>query len=101
VPKVRRDYTRSPLAPFAYGWAQVMKRRLPGQAARLIAGGGAEALMAHWILVSRRLADAVREAGGQLYVWTVDDPTKIAWLEAIGVDAVITNDPRLFAPASV
>jgi glycerophosphoryl diester phosphodiesterase len=96
VPKVRRDWTRSPLAPIAFGWAQVAKRRLPGQAAKLIASGGAEALMAHWILVSRRLADAVRESGGQLYVWTVDDLEKIAWLEAIGVDGVITNDPRLF-----
>jgi glycerophosphoryl diester phosphodiesterase len=46
--------------------------------------------------VSQRLADAVRDAGGQLYVWTVDDPERIAWLEAIGVDGVITNDPRLF-----
>ena len=101
VPHVRRDYTRTPLAPLAYGWAQVMKRRLPAQAHRLISSGGAEAIMSHWILASKRLADAVRAAGGQLYVWTVDDPKKIAWLEAIGVDAVISNDPRLFGePAS-
>jgi glycerophosphoryl diester phosphodiesterase len=102
VPKVRRDWTRSPLAPVALGWAQVVKRRLPGRAAKLISSGGAEALMSHWILVSRRLAEAVHDAGGQLYVWTVDDPKKIAWLESIGVDGVITNDPRLFgepAPA--
>jgi glycerophosphoryl diester phosphodiesterase len=96
VPKVRRDYTRWPFAPAAYAWAQVMKRRLPAQAAALIDSGGAEALMSHVILVSPRLVDAVRGAGGQLYVWTVDDAAKIAWLEAIGVDGVITNDPRLF-----
>jgi glycerophosphoryl diester phosphodiesterase len=52
--------------------------------------------MSHHILVSPRLAEAVHEAGGQLYVWTVDDEKKIAWLESIGVDGVITNDPRLF-----
>jgi glycerophosphoryl diester phosphodiesterase len=96
VPKVRRDYTKSPLAPLAYGWAQVMKRRLPGQAARFIRDGGAEALMSHFILVSPRLVEAVQGAGGQLYVWTVDDPKRIAWFESIGVDGVITNDPRLF-----
>jgi glycerophosphoryl diester phosphodiesterase len=96
VPKVRRDYTRWPFAPLAYAWAQIAKRRLPGQAAALIESGGAEALMSHVILVSPRLVDAVRGAGGQLYVWTVDDAAKIAWLEAIGVDGVITNDPRLF-----
>ena len=102
VPKVRRDWTKHPLAPVVLALAQVAKRRLPRQAARMIARGDAEALMAHWLLVSPRLADAVREAGGQLYVWTVDDTEKIAWLEAIGVDGVITNDPRLFgdpAPA--
>jgi glycerophosphoryl diester phosphodiesterase len=97
VPKVRRDYTKSVLAPAAYGWAQVMKRRLPGQAAKLIRAGGADALMSHLILVSPRLVEAVQGAGGQLYVWTVDDGKKIAWLESIGVDGVITNDPRLFA----
>jgi glycerophosphoryl diester phosphodiesterase len=29
-------------------------------------------------------------------VWTVDDASVIARLEGLGVDAVITNDPRLF-----
>jgi glycerophosphoryl diester phosphodiesterase len=40
--------------------------------------------------------DKVHAAGGQLYVWTVDEAEEIARLEALGVDAVITNDPRLF-----
>jgi glycerophosphoryl diester phosphodiesterase len=73
-----------------------VERRLPGQAAKLIRDGGAEALMSHFIIVSPALVRAVHEAGGQLYVWTVDDPKRIAWLESIGVDGVITNDPRLF-----
>jgi glycerophosphoryl diester phosphodiesterase len=34
--------------------------------------------------------------GGQLYVWTVDERRRIAALEGLGVDGVITNDPRLF-----
>lgn len=100
VPKVRRDYTRSVLAPVAYGALQVMRRRLPPRAARLIETGGAEALMAHYLLVTRRLVEAVRGAGGQIYVWTVDDAKRIAHFEALGVDGVITNDPRLFAPAA-
>jgi glycerophosphoryl diester phosphodiesterase len=40
--------------------------------------------------------EAVHGAGGQLYVWTVDDAIRIAALERMGVDGVITNDPRLF-----
>ena len=98
VPHVRRDYTKTVLAPAAYVWAQVVKRRMPAQAERLIAAGRIEALMSHYILVSPRLVEAVHRAGGQLYVWTVDDAKRIAWLEAIGVDGVTTNDPRLFAP---
>jgi glycerophosphoryl diester phosphodiesterase len=101
VPKVRRDYTRGPLAPFAYLVALWWRRRLPARAAALIRSGGCEALMSHWLLASSRLAKAVHEAGGQLYVWTVDDVKRIAALEAMGVDGVITNDPRLFDPPPV
>ena len=52
--------------------------------------------MSHYVLVTRQLVKRIHAAGGQLYVWTVDDAAKIARLEALGVDAVITNDPRLF-----
>jgi glycerophosphoryl diester phosphodiesterase len=102
VPHVKRDYTKGPLAPPAYLIALGYRALLPGRAAAMIRSGGCEAMMAHWILVSARLAREVRAAGGQLYVWTVDDARKIAALEGIGVDGVITNDPRLFgerAPA--
>ena len=96
VPRVRRDYTRSPLAPIAYLLARVLRRRLPAQAGRLLRGHRIEAVMAHWLMVSPRLVDSVREAGGELYVWTVDDARRIERLGALGVDGVITNDPRLF-----
>ena len=96
VPRVRRDYTRTALALPAYAVARWWRARLPGRAGALIGAGGAEAVMAHWLLMSPRLADAVHGAGGQLYLWTVDDPRRLAAYEALGVDGVITNDPRLF-----
>jgi glycerophosphoryl diester phosphodiesterase len=52
--------------------------------------------MAHWRLVTGRLVREVHSAGGELYVWTVDDPARIRALEALGVTGVITGDPRLF-----
>ena len=55
--------------------------------------------MAHWRVVTRALVRAVRASGGDLYVWTVDDAGQIAKLTAMGVDGIITNDPRLFANA--
>ena len=96
VPKVKRDYTRSALAVPAYAVIRWMRARLPGQAAARIRAGGCEAIMAHRLLVGSRLVEAVHAAGGELYVWTVDDALKIRSFEQLGVDGVITNDPRLF-----
>jgi glycerophosphoryl diester phosphodiesterase len=53
--------------------------------------------MVHWRLVTGRLVRSVRYAGGELYVWTVDELPRLRALEALGVTGVITNDPRLFA----
>jgi glycerophosphoryl diester phosphodiesterase len=55
VPRVRRDYTRTVLALPAYGIARWWRARLPGRAATLIRDGDAEAVVAHWLLVSPRL----------------------------------------------
>jgi glycerophosphoryl diester phosphodiesterase len=65
-------------------------------AARAIRAGECHALMVHWRLVTPRVARAVQRAGGELYVWTVDDQRRIRALQAMGVTGVITNDPRLF-----
>ena len=51
--------------------------------------------MAHWRLVTPRLARAVRRAGGELYVWTVDDARRIRALEAIGVAGVSKGSDTL------
>jgi glycerophosphoryl diester phosphodiesterase len=96
VPRVRRDYTRSALVVPAYVVARYWRARLPGQAAARMRAGGCEAVMAHRLLVSARLVRAVHAARGQVYVWTVDDAARIRAYEALGVDGVITNDPRLF-----
>ena len=97
VPQVRRDYTKTPLAIPAYGIARIMRARLPGKVRPLLRHGRIQAVMAHWLLVSRRLVDVVHSEGGEVYVWTVDDARRIEQLHALGVHAVITNDPRLFA----
>jgi glycerophosphoryl diester phosphodiesterase len=98
VPRVRRDYTQSWLYRLpAYTALLYMRRRLPGLARGHLEAGRCDAVMAHWRLVTPALLGAVRAAGGELYVWTVDDASRIRRLEALGVDAVITNDPRLFA----
>jgi glycerophosphoryl diester phosphodiesterase len=100
IPRVRRNYLAHPITRVvALTVARYVQRVLPGRCAGAIRAGEIDAVMCHWALVTRRLARAVEEAGGELYVWTVDDPRRIAALDAIGVTGVITNDPRLFATA--
>ena len=78
VPRVRRDYTQSWLYRLpAYSALVYMRRRLPGLARGHLEAGRCDAMMAHWRLVSDGLLTAVREAGGELYVWTVDDARRI------------------------
>lgn len=96
VPRVRRDYSTPAWRLPAYAVSRVMRAALPGQAAARIRAGGCEAIMVHHMLMSRRLVHAVHAAGGEVYVWTVDHAAAIRELEALGVDGVITNDPRLF-----
>jgi glycerophosphoryl diester phosphodiesterase len=98
VPKLRRDpfRSRATRAPALLGLV-AMREALPSRAAAAIASRACDALMAHWRLVTPRLVRAVRKAGGELYVWTVDDPVVLRRLERLGVTGVITNDPRLFA----
>jgi glycerophosphoryl diester phosphodiesterase len=98
VPRVKRDYTtdlltRVPALAIATGY----KALLPRLAAEAVRAKECDAIMSHWRLVSRSLLRHVRAAGGELYVWTVDDAARIRSLEELGVDGVITNDPRLFS----
>jgi glycerophosphoryl diester phosphodiesterase len=56
----------------------------------------ATALVLHHSLVTRISVRAAHARGVAVVTWTVDDPAVLARVEAAGVDAVVTNDPRLF-----
>jgi glycerophosphoryl diester phosphodiesterase len=102
VPKARRDYLSHPLTrPAAYAMLAYLRRVMPRQAAQALRSGLADAIMAHWGVVTPALVRAVRGAGGELYVWTVDDAERLRSLHALGVSAVITNDRELFARAGL
>jgi glycerophosphoryl diester phosphodiesterase len=98
VPKLRRDpFRRRGLKVGAWMILQIARAGLPARAAAAIQAGHCQAVMAHWRLITPRLVRHVAAAGGELYVWTVDDAEHIRSLQALGVTGVITNDPRLFA----
>ena len=97
LPRMRRNPLRNPVIALpALGVLMYVRRALPGVVANRIRRGEIDALMAHWRLVTPRLAEAIRGAGGELYAWTVDDAERIVTLQQIGVTGVISNDPRLF-----
>ena len=52
--------------------------------------------MSHFSLVTPHFVRAVERAGGELYVWTVDDADASAASRPWASPGVITNDPRLF-----
>jgi glycerophosphoryl diester phosphodiesterase len=100
IPRATRDWTRSPLGPAVYGLLLLWRRLLPTQVGRLMQAGRIEAVMSHFLLVSPQLVRGVHAHGGEVYVWTVDEAKRIELLASMGVDGVITNDPRLFDPPS-
>lgn len=100
VPRVRRDYTTDMLTAIpALAALTGYKATLPRRARAALKGRLVDAIMAHWRVVTPALCRSVREAGGELYVWTVDDAARIAKLAALGVGGIISNDPRLFRPS--
>jgi glycerophosphoryl diester phosphodiesterase len=101
VPRVRRDYTTDMLTAIpALAMLTGYRATLPRRVRTALREGRFDAIMAHWRVVSAALVRAVAEGGGELYVWTVDDARMIAKLTDMGVDGIITNDPRLFSPPS-
>jgi glycerophosphoryl diester phosphodiesterase len=98
VPRVRRDYTTDMLTAIpALAILTGYRATLPRRAREALEEGRCDAIMAHWRVVTPALVRAVAAGGGELYVWTVDDARMIAKLTAMGVDGIITNDPRLFS----
>jgi glycerophosphoryl diester phosphodiesterase len=98
VPKLRRDPFRSRATVLPALIAMLALRAvLPAWAAAEVRRGRCTALMAHWRLVTPRLVRQVTAAGGEVYVWTVDELPRLRALKQLGVTGVITNDPRLFA----
>jgi glycerophosphoryl diester phosphodiesterase len=99
VPKVKRNYLANPATkPLALATVQILRRTVPRMVTKAIRAGEVDAVMSHFSLVTPHFVRAVRRAGGELYVWTVDDAARIRRFERMGVTGVITNDPRLFDP---
>ena len=74
-----------------------LRRALVTRVPAMIARAGAEVLMLQHAVVSPAAVARAHHAGAAVWAWTVDDPDELARLDAAGVDAVISNDPRIFS----
>jgi glycerophosphoryl diester phosphodiesterase len=81
--------------PLTRGSAAVLRAVMPLRARLLLAATGAGALSLHRALVSPAVLAATHARGAALLAWTVNDPDEVARLARAGVDAIVTDDPRM------
>ena len=97
-PKTSRDWTRRPWAKPALKVALYgMRRHLPGIAAEKLPQFGVFAMWVYDPLVSAKLARICHLAGVELIAWTIDDEARMRKLVEMGVDGLVSNDPRLYS----
>jgi glycerophosphoryl diester phosphodiesterase len=91
---LRRRRTSVPVAgPLL--WA--MKRALPLRVGHLTREVHARAMTLSRRVVTRAAVERCHELGIAVFVWTVNQRSLVERLDALGVDGVITDDPRVFA----
>ena len=87
---------RRALRPAIHVGSMALRRAVVLRVPSMLSRAGAQVLMLQHAVVSRAAVERAHAAGAAVWAWTVDHPAELARLEAAGVDAVITNDPRIF-----
>ena len=87
---LRRLRALAPAVPTVYLLERVPMRMRDGSlpAGAIAAGPSLRLLRSFPAYVER-----VHDAGGEVHVWTVDDPDDVAFVAGLGVDVIITNRP--------
>ena len=83
-------------APLTRIGLRLLRRLTPIVVRPLLSMTRATALVLHHSLVTEASVRAAHARGAAVVAWTVDDPRTLARVDAAGVDAIVSNDPRLF-----
>lgn len=95
-PLATRAYDRSRIGrPLVAAALALMRSRFPTQARHRAPALGVSSIWLYHRVASPRIVAVARELGIELICWTVDDAARVAELRAIGVDGIVSNDPRL------
>ena len=84
-------------APFARVGLSALRRIAPFAAPPALSLARATALVIHHSLVGEAVVRRAHARGTAVVAWTVDDPQDLVRVDEAGVDAVVSNDPRIFA----
>lgn len=108
-PRLRRAYTypqdrhglsaRKAVQPFVAPALAALRRTLPRRLPRLLRRVGAAAATLHWSVVSPLAVATCHAAGIAVWAWTVNEAELARELDALGCDAIITDDPRILRGA--
>jgi glycerophosphoryl diester phosphodiesterase len=75
--------------------AFAMRRAMPARLPLLLRRAQANVLSLHHTLCSRAAVTAVHRLGVPVLAWTANDPAVVRRLAAAGVDAIVSDDPKM------
>ena len=94
-PEDRAGISRSrALGPLTIAGAAALRAVLPRRIGSLLARAGARIASLHHAVVSRAVVERCHALDVPVLVWTVDDARLVRRLDALGVDAIVSNDPE-------
>jgi len=83
-------------APIARSGLRLLRLATPVLVRPLLWLTRSSAVVMHHSIVTEASVRATHVRGAAVVTWTVDDPVELARVDDAGVDAIVTNDPRLF-----
>ena len=78
------------------GGLHVMRHTLPRRIGGMLTRAQVSALTLIYTVVTEEIVEACHERGVAVWAWTVNNAEIAAGLGAMGADAIITDDPRIF-----
>ena len=95
-PRDRLGVARAPWpAPLTRAGAAALRRAMPIRVPLLLRLSQANVLSLHHALCSRGAVEAAHRRRAPVLAWTVNDPASVRRLAAIGVDAIVSDDPEM------
>ena len=90
---IRESGRGAPVARIGLGF---LRRVTPLASPIALSAANATVLVLHHSLADKAAVRRAHDRGAAVVTWTVDDGEALARVDAAGVDAVVTNDPRIF-----